>query len=337
MAPRLQIGDGVLLRARGEEEDMQEHLKAYLSDIKRDDTRLKMSGVLLINAGLLELAEQAYLQGQRNQQESFFLELADLYEIWGKKEEMFQSYLDMLAVTGDQYREEILEEVQGRRMDRITEPEDDRLREGLVYQYLQKNPNKIAYSQMLVWLYLQRKEFYKAFVQAKAIDRRLKAEGREIMEIANLSFNNEAFDDAVKIYGYLAKEYPNSGFVYMHAKNVLIKAKEEVVKRTYPIDINAIRSLVADYEESIEEFGIRSNTVEAVRDMAKLYAFYLSNPDTAVAILQKLLGQPRISRRQIDEAKLNLGDIYILKEEPWESALLYSKVEKSQKDKLLDH
>lgn len=335
--PRYQVDYGVLLREQGDEKGMNEHLASYLSDIRRDDTRLKRLGVLLINAGLLELAEEAYLQGQRNNQESFYIELASLYDAWGKKEQMYKAYLDLLREAGERYRETALDEVQGRLLDYIEEKEDQKLLEMLIYQYLQKNPNRVAYNQMLVWLYLQQKEFYKAFTQAKAIDRRLKAEGREIMSIGDLSYNNEAYEDAVKIYSHLVDKYPNSGFVYIHSKNMLIKSKEQLVKQTYPVDIAAIRSLVKDYTQIIEEFGIRNNTAEPMMGMSRLYAFYLNEPDTAVSILNKLLEQPRIPRRYTDQAKLDLGDIYILKGEPWESALLYAQVEKSQKDKLLGH
>ena len=335
--PRYQIDYAVLLQKDGDMEEAEEHLESYLSDIKFDDTRLKRAGVLLINGGFMELAEKAYLRGQRNRNETYFIELADLYEAWGKKDKMFSAYLDLLQEAKERYRETALDEVQGRLLDRISEPADQKLLERLIYHYLQKNPNRIAYNQMLVWLYLQQKEFYKAFVQAKAIDRRLKAEGREIMNIGNLSYNNEAYEDAVKIYRYLVDKYPNSGFVYIHAKNMMIKSKEQLVKQTYPVDIQAIKSLVSDYSKAIEEFGMRSNTASAVMDMAKLYAFYLNKPDTAIAILNELLGKPRIPRRQTDQAKLDLGDIYILKGKPWESALLYAQVEKSQKDKLLGH
>src|SRR5690606_8145510 len=39
----------------------------------------------------------------------------------------------------------------------------------------------------------------------------------------------------------------------------------------------------------------------------------------------------------IDRCKLDMGDIYLLKGEPWEATLLYSQVEKSQKEELLGY
>ena len=41
---------------------------------------------------------------------------------------------------------------------------------------------------------------------------------------------------------------------------------------------------------------------------------------------------PRASLDVVDQAKIDLADIYLLRAEPWEATLLYSQVEKSHKD-----
>src|SRR5690606_28607822 len=45
-----------------------------------------------------------------------------------------------------------------------------------------------------------------------------------------------------------------------------------------------------------------------------------------------IVANPRASLQLKSKAKLDLGDIYLLKGEPWESTLLYSQVEKQQKE-----
>jgi tetratricopeptide (TPR) repeat protein len=59
-----------------------------------------------------------------------------------------------------------------------------------------------------------------------------------------------------------------------------------------------------------------------------LYATYLDEKDKAIALLDNLLKNPRITLSLKSKVKLDLGDIYLLKGEPWESSLLYSQVEK---------
>jgi tetratricopeptide (TPR) repeat protein len=77
---------------------------------------------------------------------------------------------------------------------------------------------------------------------------------------------------------------------------------------------------------------LNQNTIHALRSEALLYAFYLNDHDSAISILHKIINTPRISKSIVDESKLDLGDIYLLIGEPWESTLLYSQVEKSSKE-----
>jgi predicted Zn-dependent protease len=69
-----------------------------------------------------------------------------------------------------------------------------------------------------------------------------------------------------------------------------------------------------------------------MRNQALLYAFYLNDIDKAILILEKAISVSGNNFKFRDQCKLDLGDIYILKNEPWESTLLYMQVEKSQKE-----
>jgi tetratricopeptide (TPR) repeat protein len=53
--------------------------------------------------------------------------------------------------------------------------------------------------------------------------------------------------------------------------------------------------------------------------------------------LNKLIANSKASLFLKAKAKLDLGDIYMLKGEPWESTLLYSQVEKTQKENLVGY
>jgi tetratricopeptide (TPR) repeat protein len=48
--------------------------------------------------------------------------------------------------------------------------------------------------------------------------------------------------------------------------------------------------------------------------------------------LNSLIANNKAAVSLKSQAKINLGDIYLLKEEPWEATLLYSQVEKTQKE-----
>lgn len=336
-SPMYNIDYGLLLQQKGDMEGMANHYDNFLESIKTDDARLKNAAIYFIDAKFFEYAEKSYAYGQRNNREDYGYELGDLYYRWGKQQKMMESFLDVLLRVDIRLDRSEISSVQAHLQEKLGEGEEFDALEPVLFNYVQRYTGKLVYNEMLVWYYLQKKSFYKAFMQAKAIDRRLQAGGMKVMEIAKLAYNNEEFATAVKIYDFLVKKYSNKP-IYGVAKNMLIQSKEEVVKRTYPVDIEQIKSLVADYQQNINEFGIRSNTADAVRNMAKLHAFYLNDRDTAIAILKSMIqSRQRIPKIKIDQSKLDLGDIYLLKGEPWEATLIYSQVEKSQREKNLGH
>jgi outer membrane protein assembly factor BamD (BamD/ComL family) len=214
-----------------------------------------------------------------------------------------------------------------------TEPELDMLEKAL-YTKVQKFPNEQYYLDVLIWYLIQQKEFYKAFIQTRALDRRLKQDGQKVFDLAQTTLTNKDFRNAIQMYEYVLKEYPQ-GQYYPYARRNAIFCKEEVVKTTYPVNLNDIRGLIKDYQSLFFDLGQNTKTMEAMRNTAQLYAFYLNERDTAIIVLEtaiKIANNDNVFR---DKCKLDLGDIYILKNEPWEATLLYSQVEKSQKEELI--
>jgi tetratricopeptide (TPR) repeat protein len=90
--------------------------------------------------------------------------------------------------------------------------------------------------------------------------------------------------------------------------------------------------LIGEYKEFITEYPTNPNSLEASRNQALLYANYLDKKDESIQILNQLINNPRATLYLKSKAKLDLGDIYLLKGEAWESTLLYSQVEKTQKE-----
>ena len=68
-----------------------------------------------------------------------------------------------------------------------------------------------------------------------------------------------------------------------------------------------------------------------------LYANYLGETDKAIELLKNVIDNPRVSLQIRSKSKLDLGDIYIITGESWESSLLYSQVEKALKESPLGY
>ncbi|OWP63473.1 hypothetical protein CDA63_08840 [Hymenobacter amundsenii] len=196
---------------------------------------------------------------------------------------------------------------------------------------VQRNPDRAVYSELLLWLQVQRRDFTGALVQAKALDRRGRTEGQRVLEVSEIARRNKDYESAIAGYQYLTREYAGRGF-YALARQRLVQTREEQVRTTYPVDIAQLRSLLQEYQQVLTDLGRTPETAPVLRSMAALLAFQLGEQAPAMKLLEEVIAMPRASSDVVDQAKIDLADIYVLRAEPWEATLLYSQVEKSHKD-----
>lgn len=260
----------------------------------------------------------------------FAVQLAKLYRIQGKTAQMIEEYLKYGLLTDNR------EMTQSILQDELKDEKEIEQLEKILYTNVQKYPDQSYYSEVLIWHLIQKKEFFKAFVQARALDRRYRKEGVQVTDLGFLSHQNKDYVNSGKIFEYLVKEYPRNQN-YPLWRRMLINAKEEVIKSVYPINTSDIRLLISEYSKMLAELGTNQKTLEAVRNKGLLYAFYLNEKDTAIVVLENAIKLANGDQQFIDRCKLDLGDIYVLKSEPWEATLLYSQVEKSEKDSPLGY
>ncbi|MGB4775134.1 MAG: tetratricopeptide repeat protein, partial [Daejeonella sp.] len=191
---------------------------------------------------------------------------------------------------------------------------------------LQKQPQNIAYSELLNWQYIQQKEFDMALKQTLALDKRLKEDGNRVYELSRILMNNNASEQAIQALNYLITKGAENRY-YIPARIDLIKAKSELLAAN-KYDHTFLENTEKDYQALLTEFGRTSSTSFAIRQLANLQAFYLHNPKSAETELENLLQISGLSQLITGQTKLELGDIYILTGEVWEAALIYGQVEK---------
>ncbi len=255
----------------------------------------------------------------------YALEMAAIHRMRNDKPKMIEEYLNYAAQSENRmnYVKNLLQSI-------LQEESDLNELERTLIQKMQKHPDVNVYPELMIWVELQRKNFYGAFLQARAIDKRNGKPGDRSMQIGRIAIDNRSWDDAIDIFEYIAKQYKNSRN-YSYARKYRIEAKEQKIKNSFPIDKNEIRSLTNEYHQLFRELNPSQTALEALRSKALLHAFYLDEIDSASLYLTQLVSQPRAGRSLISQAKLDLGDIYLLKGVPWEATLLYSQVEKAHK------
>ncbi|OON71182.1 hypothetical protein B0919_02765 [Hymenobacter sp. CRA2] len=273
-------------------------------------------------------AERAYLRGRtlaKNDSE-YSPQLIQLYTRTGQKEALLGETLRLAGQDAQQ-----LPFVRNMLQNSLQTDADFDTLEKLLLTRAQQQPEQAAWSELLLWLYLQRRDFAGALVQARALDRRQRTEGSRVMDLAAIAQRNQDYETAIEGYEYIAREY-RGGQYYQQARQRLIAAREEQVRNTFPVDQTKLRALLGEYQQLLTEMGRTAQTADVLRNMALLYAFQLDEKDKGMKLLQEVIELPRAEPQLVNEAKIALGDIYLLRAEPWEATLLYSQVEKASKD-----
>ncbi len=295
-----------------------------------DDNSVNELQNYFFKANRIDLAAELLLASRKKTNDPYkhVINLSRVYMYLDKKDKMLDELL------GYGIRNNALAYVQSQVQDNISTEEDIEMFEKKLYAIIQENPNDVFHTELLIWHFSQKQDFARAFIQSRALDRRLRLQGSKVFELASQAFNSQDYKNASKMYQYVMDEYPD-GELYPYARRWMIQAREEIIKTSFPIDTENIKDLISQYQKLIDELGPGSKTIEAQRNKALLDAFYLGNHATAIETLNQAITAAQNNQKFKDLCKLDMGDIYILKNEPWESTLLYMQVEKTQKEEPL--
>lgn len=206
-----------------------------------------------------------------------------------------------------------------------------------LYERIQENRDAIHYPELLTWVFIQGKDYKNAFRQVKALDRRLNENGGRIYRLATIAFNDKDYDSATDAYNYIVDEKGVSSTYYIDAKRGALRASRNKLVEGFEYTPEDLTNLRQRYEGFLDEFGRNKSTASISAELADLEAFYLNNSPRAIVILKEIIDYPGIDAKVQAQAKLSLGDFYLMDDERWEATLLYSQVDKAFKDDLIGH
>ena len=328
-----QLDAGIVALRKGDDTEAEQYFSTVTQEAIADPYKIQIVAGHLMQNELVERAIQVYEAGRSagGDPSLYSLELATVYQRLNERDKMIQEYFTY--ANEDPSR---LEYVKNVLQNALTEEEDLDSLGVMLLDKVQESPDNQLYSELLIWVQLQQKNFYGAYMQARAMDRRNRTEGDRVMEVAGIALENRDYENALKMYDYVIDKYartPN----YAIARRNKINAREQLVKNRFPVDREEIEKLIEDYQSFIDESlqspaGPSVSTLQAMRSQANLYAFYIDEKEKAIEILRKVSASPKADEELRAQCKLDMGDIHLLMDQPWESTLLYAQVEKSNKE-----
>jgi tetratricopeptide (TPR) repeat protein len=322
---------GYVYLKSGDETSAKKQFEAAIKDVQP----YRESYVNLANGFMLrdqtEYALKTYLKGKKSLKDVAPLnsEIAEIYLKMGNFPSALAEYLDLLE-SGD----ESLTQVQNHLQDVLSIDPDNSRNELFRTELLgriRKNPDKTNYSEVLLWYFIQRKEFESALIQAKALDKRLKEEGQRIYELGKLAVENAAYDAAIECFDYLISRGQSNPY-WFASRMDMMNARYLKVTKSYTYTHDDLIKLEKEYIATLDELGWSAQTLPLMSNLAHIQAFYLSKTEEAKAMLNKAIAMPGSQPLDLANCKLELADILLMSGDVWEATLLYSQVEKAFKN-----
>lgn len=274
------------------------------------------------NHALFDYAIDAYEIGMSlNDKLNYHIQLARLYGGQGQTEKMFESYMTYLEknINYSSY-------IQRSISDYITEdPEgENNLKfKRVLIKKIQTKPN-ILWNQFLSWLYVQQKEYNKAFTQEKAIYKREQLSLDGILELSRITIKEDEYDIAIDILDYIIANAINPKNIIEAHKNKLELQVKHASKKEYKL-------LNERYKTLLDNYGIIPESLELQVSYANFLAFNLEQPDASIEFLKEVL-TANLNTFQKAKIKLALGDILIFQERFNEALIYFTQIQANLKN-----
>ncbi len=274
---------------------------------------------------LLEEAVTAYEKAMSlSDKLDFNMQLAQIYGEQGKLEKMFESYLGLVeknnAFKGAAQRYFSLYTTED------PNNEANLLLKKTLLQRSQQNPD-ILYNELLSWLFIQQKEYKKAFTQEKAIYKRIGEDLGGITELAYIAIADEDYETGREIVNFIIdnsftpqnKLQGNQILMKMEVKTATPKEYAEVEKK---------------FENLLDEFGRNRETYLLQIDYNHFLAFQNNKKEVAIENL-KTLAKQDLTVYQEARVKMELADILVFDERFNEALIYYSQIQKKVQNDVL--
>ncbi len=322
---------GRLLEQQYKDAEADQQYQAAISQISKEHFQIIRLATAFTNAAKYDYAIQTYEKGATLLKDNvtFAYYLGDLYRRKGDVPKMIDAYLNSLANSPDR-----LNTLQSTFQRFFTAEEYTELQKQL-YARLQTDENAVFYTEMLAWAFMQQNDYRNALRQLRALDKRLRENGARVFQLAQIAAGAKDYDSAIAAYDYIVEDKGRNSSFYLESKRESLRCRRLKITEGFSYTRDDLLLLRSQYENFLTEFGRSRITAGIIAEQAELEALYLNDLDKAITLLTEVIEFPNLDPIVAANAKLNLGDYYLMQGEIWEATLLYSQVDKAFKEDAL--
>jgi len=277
------------------------------------------------NYSLLSEAEIVYNKAiATNKNANFDFQLANIYGQQNKIEKMFNSYLKLIKKS--KQNTTTVQNLIGKFLSDNPKNENNILLKRTLLKNLQTAPDTF-WNEQLSWLFVQQKEFNKAFIQEKAIFKRKGETLNRIFNLGILTKQQEDLETAQKIFIFI-QEQPLAKNTRISVLTFLLEMKEVTSTSSEH------NSIATAYQKALDSFGINNNTLKLQLAYANFLAFKKHDISSAIIFLKTNEKQPLA---KFDKARFQMtqADILVADGKFNQALLNYSKIQRHLKNNTL--
>ena len=302
------------------QKDQEKAIKYYnqaIDKIKKNANEVYGIAYVFEKKALVDYALLAYKTAlEKDPKMSFNFQMATLYGQQGNTDLMIETFLQESFQNPQN-----LPLIQNQLSRFMTENGDatfnDSLKKALLVR-AQKTQD-VFWNDFLSWLFIQQKEYGKAFIQQKAIYKRNPDSFANIVNLGQMAIEDNDQDSATEILNFVLQNTRDLDLL-IQSNSYLIEMKiDHATEKDYPI-------ITAELDKLIKEFGVSPYTLSLLKLQADFNAFHLNNPEKAKAILKSAM-EMAINRYQLAEVKMELADILLFEEKFNQALIYYSQID----------
>ena len=314
-------------------DEPQKSAKVYeelLSAVSADPGEIINLFQLFVGKRKFDLAKKVLDKGKKiAPYYSFNFQYADLYSLTGNNRLMIEEYINYLIL-----QPAMFESIQNAISSRIdlskSDGKDYLILKEILLQKIQADNTTFIYSEMLIWLFVQNKNFSSAFTQVVALDKRIQGDGSRVLDLGNICLENKTYDLARNCFNYIISLGSDNQY-FIEGQKLLLNSRfiELTTNRAY--NQNEIDATLVDYSSVLARLGKTKFTIGILNEQAHILAFYADRAAEAIVILQDAILVQSLTDIQRAQLKMQLADIEVLKGDIWEASLLYMQIDKDFK------
>lgn len=329
---QLYVTYGNLLERQGNTAEADKQYQGAIRQMSNDVGVINSLGNAFTRMTKYELARETFEKGIElvGDKKVFAYNLAEIYRRQNETEKMIFHYLNSsMAVL------ERISSVQNYFSKYIQNDDDYEVLRKNLYTKVQEEPDNVFFPEMIQWVFIKQKAYSKALRQARALDLRLSENGSRIYSLAQIAANDRDYDTAIKAYQYILSDKDATSSYFIDAKKELLDTKRKKIIYSGDYTQEELATLKVEYNVFLDEMGRGRNTAFIILELAQLEGLYLNDLPAAIKTLNSLIEMPGANNYVIANAKLALGDYYLMSSEIWDATLLYSQVDKQFKEDYL--